>query len=149
MKPVKLIVEAIVAGRSQVLADGLVRVHVTDTLTGATVGRLSLTEGVWTWMRDWIIAAESMGVIGPGMDMEIMVREREHRVGDGKRAETMRGRLLEAVEKRAGMTEDATAGKGSAENQPGARDGQGAIKSGRVGLLWRRVQEHKSKNRGN
>lgn len=145
----KLIAEAIVAGKSQVLADGLVRVHVTDTLTGATVGRLSLTEVVWVWIRDWISAAASMGIIGPGMDMEIEVREREHRADDGKRPETMRGRLLEAVEKRAGMPQDAAAGVGAMESQSDTQDDRGVTKNGRIGPLWRQMQEQKSKKRGN
>ena len=145
----KLIVEATVAGKSQVLADGLVRVHVTDMATGATVGRLSLTEGVWVWMRDWISAAVSMGVIGPGMDMEIMVREREHSAENGKRRETMRGRLLEAVEKRAGMTEDAAAGAGDMDSRSDTQDDRGATRSGRIGPLWRQMQEQKSKKKGN
>ena len=141
----KLIVEATVAGKSQVLADGLVRVHVTDMATGATVGRLSLTEGVWTWMRDWIIAAESMGVIGPGVDMEIEVREREHSPDDGKRSETMRGRLLaavgEAAEKRDRIGQDAATGTGAAETQSDARDKRGEARKGQIGALWQQVQQ--------
>ena len=147
----KLIVEAIVAGKSRVLADGLVRVTVTTvtTVTESTeskvVGRLSLTAELWTKLRDWIIAAAGMGIIGAGMDMEIEVREREHSVGDGKRPETMRGRLLEAIgeaaEKRAGMAQDVAATGKATENQAETQDGQGAVKRGRVGVLWQQVQQ--------
>ena len=137
----KLIVEAIVAGKSRVLADGLVRVTVTETIESKVVGRLSLTVEIWTRLRDWIVAAADMGIIGAGMDMEITVREREHSVEGGKRPETMRGRLLEAVEISAGVDQDAAAvGKG-AENQSDTQDEQGATKAGRIGPLWQQVQQ--------
>ncbi len=142
----KLIVEATVAGKSQVLADGLVRVHVTRGTDGAVVGRLSLTAELWEWVRDWAQAAGDMGVIGPGMGAEIEIREHEHSAASGKRAETMRGRLLEAAGEAAARAEGSGEGKGTG-NAPTSQDeapGQGQRKHG-IGGLYRQVQMQASK----
>lgn len=128
----KLILDATVAGKSQVLADGLVRVHVTDAGTGATVGRLSLTAELWEWVKLWAVEGMLAG-------WEIEIREQAHEPDRGKRPETMRGRLLEAVEIAA---EGGNGGKDAAAGEDGGKGSTVAGKT-RISPLFKQLQEHK------
>ena len=129
------------------------RVHVTDAETQATVGRLSVTVAIWELLRDWITAAKDLGE-NIGADIEI--REREHQADLGKRPQTMRGRLLEAVDEaskqaREGIRDGAQAGQdATSENGQGkgatdTRDARGGTKAGRIGPLWRGIQARKGR----
>jgi len=136
----KLKLEATVAGKSQVLADGLVRVNVSGE-SGATVGKLSLAEPLWQWLRDWVKATAEMGLV------EIEVVEIEHRPEDMAKPGTMRGRLLEAAATAASnnasrIPQDGTGGiQGSTKSQ---KPQPGAI-AGQIHGLYREVQRGKKR----
>ena len=134
----KLLLEATVAGKSDVLAAGMVRVNVTGAESGKVLGRVTLTVDLWEWIRSWITAANDLGVPG----IEIQVVEVEYRAEDRARPTTMRGRLLEAVETASERLQDDL---GDTEGRPGGSGLQGGGTGSRVSGLWKRVQNEKAK----
>jgi hypothetical protein len=184
----KLILEATVAGKSQVLADGLVRIHVIEiiprqcaavpdsgqcrnTATGRglfaglceshqpppsndprdrhrnwpnggqtverNIGRLSMTAELWTWVRDWIRAAVELGLV------EIDVHEIEYRPDHAKRPETMRGRLLDAVENRARTVGDAPGDTQGPKQGQQPQDEADEARKHKISRLFKEVQSHR------
>jgi hypothetical protein len=83
-----------------------------------------------------------MGAIGAGMGAEIEIREREHSVESGKRADTMRGRLLEAAGEAAARAVGVDGGKG-AGNAPVGQDEALETRKHAIGGLYRQVESHK------
>ena len=128
----KLLLEATVAGKSDVLAAGMVRVNVTGVDSGKSIGKLTMTVDLWEWIRDWITAANNLGVPG----IEIQVQEIEHRPEAAGQAKTMRGRLLEAVQIAAGKPQSPQ----DANQAPGVGKGSRETPEGKISPLWREFQ---------
>ena len=130
----KLLLEATVADRSDALGDGLVRVHVTDADSGRVAGRLSVTVELWEWVKLWAEEARRAG-------WAIEIRERGHDPVKVAAPATMRGRLLAAASER--VAQDRPPERQDALGDQAGKGLDQPERKGRVGALWKQVQERK------